>query len=47
MVRVERRVEADEIDRLIFDVVPQDLQIVAVVESVHSRNHLAVAGGLT
>ncbi len=33
-VRVERRVEVDEIDRLVADVTPQHVEVVAVVEDI-------------
>lgn len=39
-VRVERRVEVDEIDALVRDAVVQDLQIVAVVKLVHEHPRL-------
>ena len=39
-VGIERRVEIDQIDRLILDVVAKDLQIVAVVEGVHKRSRI-------
>jgi len=34
-VGIKRRVKVNKIDRLVLYIVPQDLQIVAVVESVH------------
>ena len=34
-VRVKRRVEINEIDGIVLDIIPQDLEIVAVVKSVH------------
>lgn len=37
-IAVERRIKIDQIDRLVLDVVPQDLQIIAVVESVHGKS---------
>ena len=36
-VGIERRVQIDQVNRLVLDVVPQDIQIVAVVESVHGK----------
>jgi len=34
-VGIKRRVKINKIDRLVLDVVPQDLKIVAVVECIH------------
>ena len=34
-ITIKRRIEIDEIDGLVFDVVPQYLEIIAVVKSVH------------
>ena len=34
-VRIERRIEIYKIDRLVFDITPQNIQIIAVVECVH------------
>ena len=34
-VRIERRVEVDQIDILVLDVVAQDLEIVTVVKRIH------------
>jgi hypothetical protein len=48
-VRVKRRVEIDQVNRLILDVVPEDLQIVAVVKGVHGKReeilHVSPNGG--
>jgi hypothetical protein len=35
-VRVEGRIEVDEIDRLVCDVPPENVEVVAVVEDVAS-----------
>lgn len=35
-LRIKRRVEIDKVNRLISDVLPQHLQIIAVVKLVHS-----------
>jgi hypothetical protein len=34
-VRVERGIEIDEVNALIFDVLPKDAKVVAVIEAVH------------
>lgn len=45
-VRVERRVEVDEIDRLVLDVSSQHVEVVAVVEDFPWRvGHVAQAIG--
>ena len=36
-VAIERRVQIDEVDGLVLDVIPQDVQIVAVVKGVHGK----------
>ncbi len=36
-VRIKGRVEVDQVDGLVLDVFPQDVQIVAVVEGVHGK----------
>ena len=38
-VAVKRRIKIDEIDRFILDIVTGDLQIVAVVKSIHRDMH--------
>ena len=39
-VRVERRVEVDQVDRLVLDVLAQDDEVVTVVKSVHIASFL-------
>ena len=34
-VRIERRIEIYKIDRLVLDIPPQNVQIIAVVKSIH------------
>ena len=34
-VGIERRIEINKIDRLIPDILPQDIQIIAVVKSIN------------
>lgn len=41
---VERRVKIDEVYRLIFDVAPQDVQIVAVLQMVVRHAAVSFAG---
>jgi len=36
-VGIERRVEIDQVYRLVLDVLPQDVEIVAVVKGVHGK----------
>src|SRR5438874_739091 len=44
-LRVERRIEIDEVHRFIRDLLAQDLEIVAVVKLVHCAVSLPVAAG--
>jgi len=37
-VGVERRVEIDQVDRLVLDVLAQDVEVVTVVKSVHFKD---------
>lgn len=37
LIRIERRVEVDEINRLFFDVTPENVEVVAVVKVIHRK----------
>lgn len=41
-IRVKGRVQVDQVHRLVFDLAPQDIQIVAVKEGVHGLSSAAV-----
>jgi hypothetical protein len=47
-VRIKRRIEINEVNGFILDVIPHDLQIIAVIECVHGildRREHSINGG--
>jgi hypothetical protein len=47
LAAVERRVEVDEVDGLVVDVLAQDGQVVAVIETVHFDSLRSLSASLS